>query len=338
MKRVLLVTFILGWVSFSNGQTLVSVTDKPLTISGDTHNYESLSVYFWPNPNTPNGEPYIEKDGQYNPEYNSYDFPRLLKLAENIKEFSSVYLKTGDNKYHILLCKQIDTWFINKKTRMAPHFRYSQFAPGWNNGEGWPGGIIDAYHFISILDNIDEVDTKKSIGRKRMRKLKLWFSDFADWMQKSQQGKTEQKSQNNHGLAYHIILYRFALFAGNQKLCQQLIRSFAPSRLDTQIASDGSQPNELKRTRAMMYSTFNIQHMLDFCMILHKQGINYIDNEGASIKKAILYLYPYLGNQKKFKYQEIGDWKFEEERLKHEIRRCRDISTDPSIRNLKNID
>lgn len=338
MKHLFSTLLLLASMSTVSAQTLVAVTDKAHSISGNKHNYESLSVYFWPNADKPGGIPYVEKDGQYNPEYKQYDLPRLEQLAANIRSFANAFLKTGDTKQYDLLIKQIDRWFIDRKTRMTPHFRYSQFAPGWNNGEGWPGGIIEAYNFISILDNIEAVDAQKSIGKTRMRKLKSWFADFAQWMQKSPQGKTERSSQNNHGLAYHVTLYRLAQFTDNKVLCDELIRSFAPERITPQIAADGSQPNELKRTRAMMYSTYNLQHMLDFCHMLHRQGINYIDGEGAPIKKAILFLYPYLGNKGKFHYQEIGDWKFEEERLKHEIRRCRDITKDPAIRNLKNID
>ncbi|MCK5155146.1 MAG: alginate lyase family protein, partial [Spirochaetales bacterium] len=36
--------------------------------SGDKHDYMSLGTYWWPNPGTPDGLPYIRRDGERNPE------------------------------------------------------------------------------------------------------------------------------------------------------------------------------------------------------------------------------------------------------------------------------
>ena len=46
-----------------------SVVDKNLTpSSGDKHDFMSVAPYWWPNPNTPNGLPYVRRDGEVNPE------------------------------------------------------------------------------------------------------------------------------------------------------------------------------------------------------------------------------------------------------------------------------
>src|SRR5262245_11940190 len=46
-----------------------SVMDKQmLPPSGDKHDYMSMGTYWWPNPNTANGLPYIRRDGERNPE------------------------------------------------------------------------------------------------------------------------------------------------------------------------------------------------------------------------------------------------------------------------------
>ncbi|WP_200791335.1 alginate lyase family protein, partial [Klebsiella variicola] len=47
---------------------LFSVMDKTLVAaSGDKHDYYSFPPYWWPNPDTKDGLPYIRKDGQTNP-------------------------------------------------------------------------------------------------------------------------------------------------------------------------------------------------------------------------------------------------------------------------------
>src|ERR1051325_4038529 len=47
----------------------VSVTEKNLAPPmGDKHDYMSIAPYWWPNPATPNGLPFIRRDGEVNPE------------------------------------------------------------------------------------------------------------------------------------------------------------------------------------------------------------------------------------------------------------------------------
>ena len=63
-----------------------SVTDKTKPApSGDKHDYFSMARYWWPNPNTPDGLPYVRKDGKVNPEIEDLDqkFSLLHSLTSN---------------------------------------------------------------------------------------------------------------------------------------------------------------------------------------------------------------------------------------------------------------
>src|SRR5689334_15784188 len=56
------------------GEKPRSVMDKRLTpASGDKHDYMSVAPYYWPNPDTKDGLPYVHKDGQVNPARRSGD-------------------------------------------------------------------------------------------------------------------------------------------------------------------------------------------------------------------------------------------------------------------------
>jgi len=60
-----------------------SVTQKDLTPpSKDKHDYMSIAPYWWPNPSTPNGLPYVRRDGEINPER---DQTSDRKRLENFK-------------------------------------------------------------------------------------------------------------------------------------------------------------------------------------------------------------------------------------------------------------
>src|SRR5690242_21919794 len=56
-----------------------SVTSKAVTPpSGDKHDYMSQAPYFWPDPKSRNGLPYIRRDGERNPEIEKISDHRSL--------------------------------------------------------------------------------------------------------------------------------------------------------------------------------------------------------------------------------------------------------------------
>ena len=297
----------------------VAVTDKKECRSGDVHNFESLSIYFWPDPEKEDGLPYIGKDGQINPEYKQYDLPRLDRLISSCRILAIAYALTGEKRYYTALCRQLDTWFINKATRMNPSFEYAQFIPGRNGNRGNNAGLIDAYNFIDIIEAVRLVEQTKSIGKSRKKKLKRWFGDFAGWMQTSDLGIAQKATTNNLGSAYDITLYSFCTFSGKTKACKPILDNFADSRLKTQIMADGSQPLELSRTRALNYSLYNLTHIIDFFTMLQRQGKPL---EGADqVMKALQYLEQFIGHQEAFPYKETGNWLQAEKQLKSEYNR-----------------
>lgn len=293
----------------------IAVTDKANTRSGNKHNFEALSIYLWPDPENPDG-PYITRDGQPNPEYKEYDLPRLEELVKRTGAISKAYYVTGDAKYYEAFCKQIDAWFLNRSTKMVPNFEYNQFIPGRNNGRGCSAGIIDAYHFVNILEAVRLVESKKSLGRRRTRNLKRWFRDFSTWMMESDLGQQEAKATNNHGSTYDITLFVLCQYTGQDDVCDEIVDNFAERRINPQILPDGKQPEELKRTKAYNYSVYNLQHMVDFCIILRNLGNDYINGEGQRIKTAIDYLDQFVGHREDFPYQEIGDWEQQERNVR----------------------
>ena len=64
-----------------------SIVSKGVTPpSGDKHDYMSQAPYFWPDPKSPNGLPYIRRDGERNPEINKITDHRSLDELESSVE------------------------------------------------------------------------------------------------------------------------------------------------------------------------------------------------------------------------------------------------------------
>ena len=295
-------------------QKPVAVTDKEICLSGDKHNYESLSVYWWPDPKNPDG-PYIARDGEYNPEYKKYDYPRLLKLKDNLVTCSKAFFLTGDSRYYDFFCLQLDTWFINDETRMTPNFEYCQFIPGRNNGRGNPQGMADTYNFNDMLESIRLVNAVKSIGKGRMKSLKNWFSDFADWMQTSEYGKKAYAFKNGQVLTYDTTIYDIFIFTGQKSARKAIFKAFPEKRIKAQIADDGKMPEALKRTKALSYTVSDITRLVDFASLAKADGKSLSKESLVRIQSAFDYITPLTSNREAFPYSEIGNWDEEVKKL-----------------------
>lgn len=92
-----------------------SVVEKELTPpSGDKHDYMSLAPYWWPNPNRPNGLPYIRRDGEINPERDrTSDRKRLDGMVQGVKTLSISYFLTGREEYAAQATKLLRVWFLD---------------------------------------------------------------------------------------------------------------------------------------------------------------------------------------------------------------------------------
>lgn len=150
------------------------VYKKGIAPSGDKHDYVSLSRYWWRNPSTSNGLPYVFKDGESNPELNHYDRNTLGNMCNAVSTLSLAFFYSGSEKYAEKAFDLLKIWFLNSDTKMNPNLEYSQFIPGRDDSKGRPEGLIDSYSFVGMLNSIpllrtsahyseaDEVELKKN--------------------------------------------------------------------------------------------------------------------------------------------------------------------------------
>lgn len=78
----------------------MSVTDKEtIAASGSKNDYVSQARYFWRNPESKDGLPYINRDGITNPEIYKLDRERLGLTADRIKKLALAHFFSGERKY-----------------------------------------------------------------------------------------------------------------------------------------------------------------------------------------------------------------------------------------------
>ena len=77
-----------------------SIVSKKRPPNVKRNDYVSLATYYWPNPETFNGLPYILKDGMANPEGKEYDKDDLRELAFIVYYKVLLYYLTDEVSYY----------------------------------------------------------------------------------------------------------------------------------------------------------------------------------------------------------------------------------------------
>ncbi|MGK7872969.1 MAG: alginate lyase family protein [Xenococcaceae cyanobacterium] len=285
-------------------QEPLTVVDEQTPPSGDPHDYMSLSIYWWPNPDTPDGLPYVERDGQVNPEINNYDGPKIFLMARTVETLALGYYFTGNKDYAEHAANLIKVWFIDEGTRMNPNLNHGQFIPGINTGSRQ--GIIDTLVLATdIIDSVGLIADSEYWTETDQMQLESWFKSYGQWLGTSWLGIQEAFRTNNHGMWYDVQLTTFNRFVGNDTSARLRLMFITPLRILTQVRSDGSQPQELSRATSFDYSLYNLEAMFTLASIGVKLGVdlwNFKGWGGRGIEKALNFLLPYIDPSNEWPY------------------------------------
>jgi hypothetical protein len=277
---------------------------------GGPQDFYSNGDYWWPDPTKPNGLPYVQRDGESNPNNFSAHRMAVRDLRDAVAALGAAYRITGDEKYVTKSVELLKVFFLDAKTRMNPHLQYAQAIPGRSPGRGI--GIIDALHLIEIPISIEAMEKSAQFPPEVLAGLKKWFGELADWMVTSKNGQEEARTKNNHSVAYFLQLAVYARFAGDEAKVAECRRQYKEVFLPDQMASDGSFPRELSRTKPYAYSIFQLDNLITMCQVLSTPEDDlwkYSLPDGRSAKRAMEFLYPYLADKSKWtKKQDIASW------------------------------
>ncbi|WP_405672701.1 alginate lyase family protein [Streptomyces sp. NBC_01530] len=278
-----------------------TVVDKPKPApGGDVHDYLSQAPYWWPSTaptaDNPWGCPYVQRDGQRNPEVDSgTDRQDVEKVFDSTYDLSLAWYYTGRRTYAEKAAQVLRTWFLAPATRMNPNLNHAQFIPCKYDGRAI--GIIDfSQSYTSVVDALAILGTGAPGWTKADRKgMTRWNSDFLGWLKNSGFGREEGAAANNHGTFYDMQLAALAYATGDRALARRTVLDARAKRIDPQITGDGSQPQELARTRSWHYSTFDLVAYTRLAAIGRHVGVNlwsYQGPDGQGLLKALDYLLP----------------------------------------------
>ena len=287
----------------------VCVMDKEaVPPSGDKHDYMSMGPYWWPNPNTPDGLPYIRRDGEHNPERNALDRVPLGGMCSRAETLALAGHLFGEDRYIAHAATLLRTWFLDAATRMNPHLEYGQAIPGSCDGRGI--GIIDtAGSFPRLVDAVTLMGLSDAWTEADAAGIQDWMGDYLAWLLESDKGKDEAAAPNNHGTYYDVQAVALARYTGRSEIAKAILQAVPENRMASQIEPDGAQPRELGRTNSRGYSMMNTLGFVNLAILGAPLGVDLWEFEtpdGRGLRRAIDWFIPYIKGEVDWTWQQIS--------------------------------
>lgn len=278
----------------------VTVTSKPAySWIEDNRIYVSLATYWWPDPNSENGLPYVRDDGNVNPETYSEisDLPRLVEMAQRVELLADAYKLSGEEKYAARAIEQLYVWFVDTETAMYPHLEHAQMVRGLNRGRSY--GVIDTWWLVRVVEAISQLQQSEYWSDEIEAGLRSWFTHYLNWLRNSNFGRTEMQTSNNHGTWYDLQVVTYARFVGQDDFARNFLISVSRERIPDQIALSGRQKHESDRPRPLHYSIYNLNGLMKLAIHGRELGADLETNErwfSGRLQDAFIYLVKNMSN------------------------------------------
>lgn len=261
-------------------------TKKTKYVGGSLNDYVSMATYYWPNPKTKTGLPYVIIDGKKNPEVNQipdqtlfYDFCDRVKILSLSSYFSN------DRKYGNKAVELLNCWFLDSNTRMNPNLNHSQYIKGKNTGR--PEGIIDGRFLVYVIDGVILLKKNNYLSDSQYNGIRKWFESYLIWLKSSAIGQKGKSLKNNIATAYYLQIIAIQGFLGKESELKQYSNNELMNLFNNQFKVTGDQPHELRRKSPVVYSLANLNYWAQINNILTLKGLKSFSSKQVIFDNAI---------------------------------------------------
>jgi hypothetical protein len=282
------------------------LSERPVTVTasrsprsaGGPHDFFSEGDYWWPDSQNPAG-PYVQRDGMTNPDNFVGHRRALMRLSVQAAALAAAWRLTKDGRYARHAALHLRAWFVDSATMMSPHLEYAQAIQGRTKGRGV--GVIDTIHLVEVARAVEVLEGSRAFNADELAGVKKWFADYLQWMRASRNGVEEREAKNNHGTCWVMQVAAFAHLTKDRELLDYCRARFREVLVPNQMGTDGSFPQELRRTKPYGYSLFNLEALATICRILSTERDDLWKFElpdGRGMRKALEYMAPFIRDKK----------------------------------------
>jgi hypothetical protein len=275
--------------------------------SGDKHDWMNLADYTWPNPDTNDGLPYVNRDGEANPEARRYDRPRFNRLVLSALRLTAAWRVTGRESFARKAAELLETWFVDPATAMTPHLRYAHHVPGSVDGRK-DGLIVFCSALPSLLDSWLALRGGRFIDDDRHAAMRDWAGRFLEWLETDPMSLEHAEAANNHGTFHEVLVCYLMLFVGRLDAAGDMLAASLDRRLAEQVGPDGQQPHETHRTLSAQYSLYNLKALMSLARLGERVGVDgwRAGSSAPPIREAARYLYRHASGETTWPHPQIA--------------------------------
>ena len=281
------------------------VFNDSIATSGDPHDIVSTGPYWWPNPDTPDGLPWVSTDGHINPNAN-LDWDEYIGLGRATEALMLAYYFTGDERFAEHTANLMRTWFIDPETRMNPRDEYSNVIPGIQAGTFNAPGLAGLIFNRNMLDSLAMLEASPHWSNEDKVAAQNWFRDFRTWAADSAAAKYQFGSPTNHGTSFDLAFAAIGIYVEDPEFTAENVEHYIYNRFPLQINADGSNPNEIIRANNMYYHRSNLEQMLAIAELGRLADsvdfATYEMEDGRSPRLALDFLIPYWTSEKEWTF------------------------------------
>lgn len=288
----------------------IHITDdvQKLAPSLDPRDNISLSPYWWPDPDTEDGLPYIRNDGIKNPGRKLYrcgDLCGIMTLgAENL---AFLYLITGQEEYAAKATSFLRAFYLDPDKGMNPNLVFVQHVPGMKRIRGT--GLLSSGRMTSAVNAAQMMSGSESWTDKDEADMQDWAAAYLYWMEYSTHGQEEHRGENNHAMWYEVNREHLALYSKEYNYLAEILLKYQYPRLSKQVAADSTMPQETARTLGLHYTTYTLNSVAQTSIIARKIGLNdvwtHTGDNGRGMLWALDFIIPYWQAPETWPYMQI---------------------------------
>ena len=285
-----------------------SVLDKSgIAKSGNKRDFYSLAPYWWPNPNTADGLPYIKRDGYVNPtSREGTDSTAFANTCQGVEQLGLAYHITGNERYAEKAADFIRAWFLNSRTSMNYEVNFAQEVPGLHSGRF--EGIIEMRHLTRITDGIALIKRSSHWTKEDHEQFRSWLSKYYKWLLNVDLPIEKTTEFNNHLSWREVQVIQFSLVLDNREFAINRIKKYREELIESQIFDAGDQRLELLRANSLGYSLFNLEALFRLATLGEHLGENwwsYVGSKNQSLYSALDFVAPYCDATKPWIKSEV---------------------------------
>lgn len=226
----------------------------------------------------------------------------LVEMNRNLSALTAAWRLTAETRYFDAALRQMQVWFVDRKTRMLPTQEHAGVVPGIeddrNNGLDGTVALAECARASAFLCAAPQMPANDAAA------VKAWFVQMLEWLVESKKGDIARQSKALPAICWSMQAAEFARFVQNDTQYRACAHLFRESLL-RQMNFEGFFPPALRDQNPYALSMFTLECLGAACESLSTpfQDLwTFNLPDGRGMHSALAWAMPFLRDRAKWPY------------------------------------